>query len=460
MKLVHIIILWEDLSNWCSSLKKKAHFFVHECYEWDTQNCHDVNAGIVRKLLEHGNFLKDGFDEEGHTNNLAHLALSALIIEFFYTGINAVANLFPEVFQSEVPHAAVAFTTTTIKVALDEVIAEGKDITFKHDVYVDVYADILSLMSKCDMFLIHCANTKACHVQWAKIGRQHAIRNGGSSGMATGFDICDCVTHANPNLGMLSFTCFVNIFHAEAWWNSVGQHCDNLDRDSQLGTLLGVAGDLGQLSSMVQSVQPGQMEGWNPLLSANPIPPLVNICPPQKASNMFPPSDASECNDTTGGLHNSQVVQAGGPPSCMAESSASMKMVLTIIFGTVMNTIMPHPSTVITSEPALQPAAQTLSGLVIQLITQKAPGPISQPLGTKKNKMWHPSLNKSARTLCMHHYWKQISRSLEEFNTYFEALSAEAKMRYKEEVKELVSHGMWINGMVDIIAKFSSLPMH
>ncbi|KAI6099574.1 hypothetical protein EV401DRAFT_1894757 [Pisolithus croceorrhizus] len=409
-------MLWEDLSNWCSSLKKKAHFFVHECYEWDTQNCHDVNAGIVRKLLEHGNFLKDGFDEEGHTNNLAHLALSALIIEF----------------------------STQIKVALDEVIAEGKDITFKHDVYVDVYADILSLMSKCDMFLIHCAKTKACHVQWAKIGRQ----------------ICDCVTHANPNLGMLSFTCFVNIFHAEAWWNSVGQHCDNLDRDSQLGTLLGVAGDLGQLSSMVQSVQPGQMEGWNPLLSANPIPPLVNICPPQKASNMFPPSDASECNDTTGGLHNSQVVQAGGPPSCMAESSASMKMVLTIIFGTVMNTIMPHPSTVITSEPALQPAAQTLSGLVIQLITQKAPGPISQPLGTKKNKMWHPSLNKSARTLCMHHYWKQISRSLEEFNTYFEALSAEAKMRYKEEVKELVSHGMWINGMVDIIAKFSSLPMH
>ncbi|KAI6094430.1 hypothetical protein F5141DRAFT_1069607 [Pisolithus sp. B1] len=402
-------LLWEDLSNWCSSLKKKAHFFVHECYEWDTQNCCDVNAGIMRKLLEHGNFLKDGFDEEGHTNNLAHLALSALIIEFFYTGTNAVANLFPEVFQSEVPHAAVAFTTTTIKVALDEVIAEGKDITFKHDVYVDVYADILSLMSKYKS--MSCAVGKDWQasiilIMLGSLIQKHAIRNGGSSGMATGFDICDCVTHANPNLGMLSFTCFVNIFHAEA--------------DSG-GTVWDSGGTV---------------------LSANPIPPLVNICPPQKASNMFPPSDASECNDTTGGLHNSQVVQAGGPPSCMAESSASMKMVLTIIFGTVMNTIMPHPSTVITSEPALQPAAQTLSGLVIQLITQKAPGPISQPLGTKKNKMWHPSLNKSARTLCMHHYWKQISRSLEEFNTYFEALSAEAKMRYKEEVKELVSSYM------------------
>ncbi|KIK19635.1 hypothetical protein PISMIDRAFT_107234, partial [Pisolithus microcarpus 441] len=116
-------------------------------------------------------FLKDGFDEEGCTNNLAHLALSALIIEFFYTGTNTIANLFPEVFQSEVPCAAVALTTTAIKVALDEVIVEGKDVTFKHDVYVDVYADILGLMSKCHTSSIHCAKTKACHVQWAKIGR-------------------------------------------------------------------------------------------------------------------------------------------------------------------------------------------------------------------------------------------------------------------------------------------------
>ena len=58
-----------------------------------------------------------------------------------------------------------------IKVALDEVVAEGKDVTFKRNVYVDVYADILGLMSKCDTSPIHCAKTKACRVQWAKIGR-------------------------------------------------------------------------------------------------------------------------------------------------------------------------------------------------------------------------------------------------------------------------------------------------
>ncbi|KAI5981167.1 hypothetical protein EDD15DRAFT_2201023 [Pisolithus albus] len=45
-------LLWEDLRNWHSSLKKKARFFVRDRYEWDPQNCCDVNAGIARKLLE------------------------------------------------------------------------------------------------------------------------------------------------------------------------------------------------------------------------------------------------------------------------------------------------------------------------------------------------------------------------------------------------------------------------
>ncbi|KAI6001903.1 hypothetical protein EDD15DRAFT_2361265 [Pisolithus albus] len=177
-------LLWEDLGNWRSSLKKKARFFVRDRYEWDPQNRRDVNAGIARKLLERGDFLKDGVDENGHTNNLAHPALSALIIEFFYTGTNAMANVFPEVFQNEVPRPAVALAATAIKVALDEIVAEGKEVTFKRDVYADVYADVLGLMAKCDTAPVHRAKTKACRVQWAKVGR-----NGGSSGTTTGFDV-------------------------------------------------------------------------------------------------------------------------------------------------------------------------------------------------------------------------------------------------------------------------------
>ncbi|KIM62649.1 hypothetical protein SCLCIDRAFT_24937 [Scleroderma citrinum Foug A] len=107
-------LLWEDLGNWQSALKKKAHAFIHEHYEWDSQNHHPVNAEIARKLLECGNFLKDGVDEVDHMNNLAHPALSSLVIDFFYTGTNAMANIFLEVFENEVPHAAIAFAATAI----------------------------------------------------------------------------------------------------------------------------------------------------------------------------------------------------------------------------------------------------------------------------------------------------------------------------------------------------------
>lgn len=98
-----------------------------------------------------------------------------------------MANLFPEVFGSEVPRAAIALAATAvlfsiflsfhlliceqIKVALDEVVAEGKEVAFKRDIYADVYTDILGLMAKCDTSPVHRAKTKTLRVQWAKIGR-------------------------------------------------------------------------------------------------------------------------------------------------------------------------------------------------------------------------------------------------------------------------------------------------
>ena len=42
---------------------------------------------------------------------------------------------------------------------------------FKHDVYRDVYIDIVGLMMKCNTAPFHHAKTKALHVQWAKMGR-------------------------------------------------------------------------------------------------------------------------------------------------------------------------------------------------------------------------------------------------------------------------------------------------
>ena len=51
---------------------------------------------------------------QGHTNNLAHPALSGLIIDFFYTSPSSVGQLFPEVFQVEVPRVTVAISATAV----------------------------------------------------------------------------------------------------------------------------------------------------------------------------------------------------------------------------------------------------------------------------------------------------------------------------------------------------------
>ena len=59
-----IVQLWEDIGNWRSALKKKACTYVRERYTWDVENRRQVNADIARGLLERGNFLKHGMDEE------------------------------------------------------------------------------------------------------------------------------------------------------------------------------------------------------------------------------------------------------------------------------------------------------------------------------------------------------------------------------------------------------------
>ena len=51
---------------------------------------------------------------QGHTNNLAHPALSGLIIDFFYTGATSVGQLFPKVFKAEVPRVTVAISATAV----------------------------------------------------------------------------------------------------------------------------------------------------------------------------------------------------------------------------------------------------------------------------------------------------------------------------------------------------------
>ncbi|KAI6099416.1 hypothetical protein EV401DRAFT_1894864 [Pisolithus croceorrhizus] len=119
-----------------------------------------------------------------------------------------------------------------------------------------------------------------------------------------------------------------------------------------------------------------------------------------------------------------------------------------------------------TDMSAAQLSGQTEAGQVLpapvhlsqmsQRSAEMASKQVSPPTVPNRKKTWHPPSNKSARMLCMHCYQKQVGGLLEEFNSYFEALSGEVKVKYKDEAKELVTTGIWINGMADVIAKFWS----
>ncbi|KAI6014631.1 hypothetical protein EDC04DRAFT_2608983 [Pisolithus marmoratus] len=94
-----------------------------------------------------------------------------------------------------------------------------------------------------------------------------------------------------------------------------------------------------------------------------------------------------------------------------------------------------------------------------QASIQAVPGSMSQAKGAEK-KTWWPLAYKSAQMLCMHHYQKQIGGLLEEFNLYWDALSEEAKGKYKSEARELIASIVWSSGMITVITKFLSLPMY
>ncbi|KAI6095462.1 hypothetical protein F5141DRAFT_1068374 [Pisolithus sp. B1] len=89
-------------------------------------------------------------------------------------------------------------------------------------------------------------------------------------------------------------------------------------------------------------------------------------------------------------------------------------------------------------------------------VRQTTPGPTD----VSGKKSWHPHLTRVAGCCACTAIRNKIGGPLDEFNSYFEALSPKAKTRYKDEAKDLVAHGIWVNGTADVIAKFSSLPMH
>ncbi|KIK79057.1 hypothetical protein PAXRUDRAFT_36519 [Paxillus rubicundulus Ve08.2h10] len=126
------------------------------------------NQAEAEILIKGAVFLRDGIDNEGSTNNMAHPDLATLAMEFFY-GPASLSTVFPEVFSCKVPRVAVCLVATALCAALDEYIQTGtqQDHPFKYSSYSKVFNGLLDLQQQIDTHEKHAAKMKLLQVAWA-----------------------------------------------------------------------------------------------------------------------------------------------------------------------------------------------------------------------------------------------------------------------------------------------------
>ncbi|KAF9230678.1 hypothetical protein BU15DRAFT_83326 [Melanogaster broomeanus] len=163
------VLLWESLMMWHSTLKGKAHEVVTQLYNIGKHHTAAENQAEAETLIKGAVFLRDGVDDEGSTNNMAHPALATLVMEFFY-GPASLGTVFPEVFSCEVPRVAVCLVATALRAALDEYIQTStrQDRPFKYSGYSKVFTGLLDLQRQIDTHEKHAAKTKLLRVAWAQ----------------------------------------------------------------------------------------------------------------------------------------------------------------------------------------------------------------------------------------------------------------------------------------------------
>ncbi|KAI6094248.1 hypothetical protein EV401DRAFT_1896366, partial [Pisolithus croceorrhizus] len=190
-----------------------------------------------------------------------------------------------------------------IKVALDEIVAKGKEATFKCDVDADVYADFTMPRQKCavsngqrlEVLILIYDNHVPSHLEmpffltleqsvtgkmWISLSGWSPEGNVYWDNLVLYWDSLvlywdslvlywdslvlywDSLVLYWDSLVLYWDSLVLYWDSLVLYWDSLRQFWDNLENASQLGTLFWVAGDLGQSFSMVWSVQAGQMEGW------------------------------------------------------------------------------------------------------------------------------------------------------------------------------------------------------
>ncbi|KAJ3831614.1 hypothetical protein F5878DRAFT_667368 [Lentinula raphanica] len=126
----------------------------------------------VEKLLEDGDFLKDGKDDLGKTNNLVNPALRDAILQAYYEENSAIARKFPEHFSTSIPRVALAFMMTVLLNCIEE-YEDGPELTEKDltaATYSESYDCMLGLIDALTANDVHWNKLKSNRASWAQAG--------------------------------------------------------------------------------------------------------------------------------------------------------------------------------------------------------------------------------------------------------------------------------------------------
>ncbi|KAI6020925.1 hypothetical protein PISMIDRAFT_113116 [Pisolithus microcarpus 441] len=130
-------------------------------YDIGAHHTKAANQSQSLALIKGAAFLRDGVDNEGSMNNMAHPALVTLVTDFFYMP-SSVGSAFPEVFSHKVPRVTVCLAATAVQFiylfyfpnssALNEYTQTGiqQDHQFEYGTYSKIFTGYLDMQHQID----------------------------------------------------------------------------------------------------------------------------------------------------------------------------------------------------------------------------------------------------------------------------------------------------------------------
>ncbi|KAF7973381.1 hypothetical protein HWV62_15479 [Athelia sp. TMB] len=177
-----IILVWEDTSLFRGELKKLARLVVPARYsifppqgeddpQLDDTEYAQYIKDAVKALTDSGDFMHNGKDSKGQTNNLTHPAVGELCMTFYYGKNSRIGHEYEEIFGSEIPPLAVALVIAALKCSLDE-WAEGTydPVDFQADTYRSQYEEIVAAIDSVVASAKHGPKFLQARRDWAAKG--------------------------------------------------------------------------------------------------------------------------------------------------------------------------------------------------------------------------------------------------------------------------------------------------